>query len=598
MRALIGGLLILFGLLPVTQAEVVSLQTAAFKMLKESQWQQQALPHSWSKKVQDDAITTGEYRIPFILANDAVVDHGRAYAVLLNTMHSSATISINGIKLFAEKTIEGPLPRYWNTPIIIPIPKSALKDTDNTLNISLHTHSGNGALVSPLLGPIDEISDIYLWREFVQLDLNKYAFSAMIIVAIFSLFLASSDRSYHYYLYFSGAAFLFNIYQANFFIINIPTATKTWLWLVNIALDWWVILTVFFAHRLCNQYYPRFEQALLSYGIAVTAIYGISNIEDIVHIANRIHLVSLGLIAYLAISNGAKWNSKNHRLICLITSAIVILFSYDITVNNSLQLFTAAPGIIESWRWEFQVAPIAVTLLWTAMLWQLVKNYADLAAEAEDLQKNLEAKLATTKAHYEKEKLEQHQLKLTAAALEERRQIYQNLYEDMAEKLSAIYHNSQTPQLMDAAKSALGELRDTAQNDPVKQYDWNDTLADIKVEFIERTETAQLNLLWDTLNSLPNNMLKPLTRSSLTRIMREALSNIIKHAGASRVNVTIYRSDKLITLLISDNGKGLKNTTAGRGQNNMQRRAESCGGFVEFSSDGAQGSAVKICLPY
>jgi signal transduction histidine kinase len=96
--------------------------------------------------------------------------------------------------------------------------------------------------------------------------------------------------------------------------------------------------------------------------------------------------------------------------------------------------------------------------------------------------------------------------------------------------------------------------------------------------------------------------LDPDHASALFRIFQEALTNIAKHAGASRVTVTLRRQRQHLTLTICDNGRGI--TPADRlkphsfGLRGMSERALALGGTLSLSPAPGGGTmvAVKIRL--
>jgi PAS domain S-box-containing protein len=96
--------------------------------------------------------------------------------------------------------------------------------------------------------------------------------------------------------------------------------------------------------------------------------------------------------------------------------------------------------------------------------------------------------------------------------------------------------------------------------------------------------------------------LDPDHASALFRIFQESLTNIAKHAGATRVTVTLRRQRQHLTLTICDNGRGI--TPADRlkpqsfGLRGMSERAKALGGTLSLSPAPGGGTmvAVKIRL--
>jgi signal transduction histidine kinase len=87
---------------------------------------------------------------------------------------------------------------------------------------------------------------------------------------------------------------------------------------------------------------------------------------------------------------------------------------------------------------------------------------------------------------------------------------------------------------------------------------------------------------------------------SAYRIVQEAITNVLKHANASRVEVILdYRSDAL-ALTISDNGTGATEKvreSTGHGLIGMRERVEMFGGEVGAGSSSLGGFTVHARLP-
>jgi len=86
---------------------------------------------------------------------------------------------------------------------------------------------------------------------------------------------------------------------------------------------------------------------------------------------------------------------------------------------------------------------------------------------------------------------------------------------------------------------------------------------------------------------------------ALFRIAQEALTNIAKHAAASRARVELGRSGARLTMVVEDNGRGIvpaaANDTAppGWGMAVMRERAAAVGGAVRVASSGS-GTRVTV----
>jgi signal transduction histidine kinase len=86
---------------------------------------------------------------------------------------------------------------------------------------------------------------------------------------------------------------------------------------------------------------------------------------------------------------------------------------------------------------------------------------------------------------------------------------------------------------------------------------------------------------------------------ALYRIVQEQLNNIIKHAAANKVWISLRENDDNVVLTVTDNGKGFDSTkkTNGMGLNNMISRANVFGGRVKVSTAPQQGCSIMVHLP-
>lgn len=86
-------------------------------------------------------------------------------------------------------------------------------------------------------------------------------------------------------------------------------------------------------------------------------------------------------------------------------------------------------------------------------------------------------------------------------------------------------------------------------------------------------------------------------RHNLFLIVKEAVNNIVKHSGASRVTFTVSVAAHKFSILIQDNGKGIsdqKDHRFSQGQSGMARRMEQINGELNISSPPDGGTVVQL----
>jgi ligand-binding sensor domain-containing protein/anti-sigma regulatory factor (Ser/Thr protein kinase) len=198
-----------------------------------------------------------------------------------------------------------------------------------------------------------------------------------------------------------------------------------------------------------------------------------------------------------------------------------------------------------------------------------------------------------------------------------RLKLYENLHDDVGSRLTAIVLSAEDlernedishPKLTNISKiarSIVGNMRRLVwaidpENDRMNSilqkinHDKSQVLND-KIDF--RIEID---------NHLKNIIVPGEIRYQMSSICNEAFNNISKYADASKVWVKVTREDKLIKMVVEDNGKGFdpqektKNalTGSGYGLANMQRRASRVGGKLIIHSRPGEGTRVEFTFPF
>lgn len=100
--------------------------------------------------------------------------------------------------------------------------------------------------------------------------------------------------------------------------------------------------------------------------------------------------------------------------------------------------------------------------------------------------------------------------------------------------------------------------------------------------------------------TLPSRNLSPEERKHLWLLMKEALQNIIKHAGAREIRLSATWHDGVLNLDIIDDGRGFDPATVepGKGTRTMTQRARELAGRLTITSAPGQGTIVRFRRPF
>lgn len=105
----------------------------------------------------------------------------------------------------------------------------------------------------------------------------------------------------------------------------------------------------------------------------------------------------------------------------------------------------------------------------------------------------------------------------------------------------------------------------------------------------------------DVENPAEEPRLGPDAELALYRIVQEALSNVVRHAGATRARVVFDAGNGSLRVLVEDDGKGFvldpTRPTSGLGLMGMRERARNAGGELQIDSRPGEGTRVRVKIP-
>ncbi|HEV2320523.1 MAG TPA: ATP-binding protein, partial [Verrucomicrobiae bacterium] len=110
------------------------------------------------------------------------------------------------------------------------------------------------------------------------------------------------------------------------------------------------------------------------------------------------------------------------------------------------------------------------------------------------------------------------------------------------------------------------------------------------------------NIAWHLENAsgTANPLVQSRCRHQLFLAFKEALTNVVRHAGASEVLLYIHAQNGELSLNVSDNGRGVSSVAPNEamdGISNMRARIEKLGGRFEISGDPGRGTTVRFSVP-
>ena len=120
------------------------------------------------------------------------------------------------------------------------------------------------------------------------------------------------------------------------------------------------------------------------------------------------------------------------------------------------------------------------------------------------------------------------------------------------------------------------------------------------VERLTDTFREQSGLTVDLETQLGEERLPPEAETTLYRVIQEALTNIVKHSGASRVSVLLQRQSAKVIAIVEDDGSGFDPSSTREdavGLAGMHERVSLVGGRLQVESAPGSGTTLVAEIP-
>ncbi len=247
-----------------------------------------------------------------------------------------------------------------------------------------------------------------------------------------------------------------------------------------------------------------------------------------------------------------------------------------------LSLFTEVPLMILWWC----IAGLSTLLSTrTRALFQIHLDYISLRDDSVENESKMRSR--------NKELLEKQDYEIHVATLSERNRIAREIHDNVGHMLSRsilqmgalMTVHKKDEILYEQLSSVNHSLNEAMNNIRESVHDLHDESIDLKQSILESTaeikKNHNLSVEYDMTDQVPRNV-----KYCMIAIVKEAMSNIIRHSNADKVSIMLREHPGFYQLVVEDNGKNItKNMNPGIGLNNMQERVEALGGTINFNTE-------------
>jgi signal transduction histidine kinase len=582
-----------------TAAETaVMLETATYTV-----WNKPGLP--------DHSAQWQPVQLPFVSAYNGLQDPGRfppdgivwlrflldappdneAVSLLFRRYNHSMTVFFNGEEIAANSQRAGRVTTAWNRPLLAHISSRQWQTQGNELLVKLSITPMGGNLAPPLLGPRSQLEEMYASRLFRQVEINRILLAFSMSISFFTFALWLMRRKDDVYLWFSMMSLAWGVATSHTVIYHNWLAPQQWLPLVHIAIDTCIFCMYGFIGRLARTRKPAREKLLLAWTLTAAVINLVLPPQWFWQVTYGMHLV--GVIALALILLRVIHIAIGRRQIEAVIITLALMAQIALFLINAFQMFFSNG---EAWDETLMFAHFGLPVLLLIFSVVLLRRFTEALDTAETLNRELEQKVEESRQIIERSFEQRRVLEMEQAAEKERLKIYRDLHDDVGSRLLSIIHADSDNKLGHMARLALESLRQAVSKANTPDQPLQRLLADIREETELRLTGSGHNVDWKQAN-LPEVVVPSAVAFNLNRIMKEVVSNIIRHADASEVQITVLRNQDQLLLTVTDNGRGFQpDTSAGNGLRNIHSRSTEIGAIVTTESD-HRGTRFSLGIP-
>jgi signal transduction histidine kinase len=562
--------------------------------LPRSGWRAVVLPEDWLH----EGVSGTEVWYRTTIELD--VPPNRLWAILLPGVNLAASVFFNGELIGASISLVEPLSQDWNRPLMFTIPNGHLRPGSNELHVRVISYpSGHGFFAPVFIGPDELLRPSYESRSFVQVQLSRFITVATAFMSLFLGLIWWLRPTETVYGWLSLSTLMWSGHSLKYHVSSIPVTSFEWAaFLFITAIGFSTAVSVFML-RFTDARRPWMEGMLLWHAmLAIIVIVALTLLGT-----DHMYTAAQAFVTLAILFAGANFLRMAIRIRDLREmDAYLVGAAVLIVLVVGMRDWILILGYMERSRGQY--TQYAIPLLLGVLGVVLVNRFVQALRATERFTSELEATVLARTRELERKHAEVKALERDRALAEERERLMRDMHDGAGGHLVSSLALLKAKGIDDADISAaltgaLTDLRLMIDSlDPVDD-DLNSVLGMLRDRMQAPLEASGLTTDWqlERLPLVPE--LRPEHVLQILRILQEALTNVIRHAGASRVTVSAAydRAGRTARICVRDDGRGIDGLRHGRGLANMRNRAQRLGGNVDIRSD-TSGTSVCLSIPY
>ena len=558
-----------------------------------------ALPDDWSvTRPRFEGVVW--YRTGF--DRPAGIDSHELMALYVERVCSNLEIYLNGQRIFSGGRMGEPVTRNCHYPQLVTLPGALLQERGNTLDLQVQGHALQrvasrqraGGLSAIKIGPQAVLGREYDERLFWNVTSVQLVNVALAVLGCAMIGLGWMNRREAYLGHFGWLCLVWGLLSARVWWRDMPWDTGVMEFLFCTGFAPLVALAVQFLLSYAGLRLRWTENALAAQWVLLPATLLLAGPGRLFLVSGIWYvLLALEVVAATGLHLIVTWRGKRRDFwsMAALLGAVILLLGLEFALQYGA---LPNPGI--------PLLQFAVPLLFIGIATRLLQVFARALRVAEDGKENLEGRVQEITAEIERNFAQLAELRVEQVTEKERKRIAADLHDDLGAKLLTIVHTSESERISTLAREALEEMRLSVRGLTGRPMRLADALADWRAETVLRLGQANIEADWRGPTDEIEQLLPARGFVQTTRILREAVSNIIKHSGASHCKVRCAISERQFGLTVQDNGKGIPmeldgKLDRGHGMSSMKNRAKQMQGQCLVESGPGYGTVIRLTVP-
>ncbi|MBD8897501.1 ATP-binding protein [Rhodanobacter sp. DHG33] len=525
-------------------------------------------------------------------------DANAPVGILLDYVCMADEVWVNGSLLYRDTHLVEPLSRSWIVPQHFMLDRPLLRAGENTLLV----RASGLAAYQPGLGTVSigapaTIRASYEQAMFWRFNIHLFNFALSTVLGVLFLMFWLLRRRETVFGWYALTTLFGAAYDWNFVASSTWPLASTDAWEGMNAAMFLASATTFcvFLLRFCELRWRRTEAALLAATVAalLMALFA----PHAMGVWRNVWIVPTIALDYVAIL-AFQWHAVRTPRADLRVMAACLAVPVLVSLIDLLVFFEILPagnnnlGAVTS--------PLTLVGMGFAVAWRF--SAAMRRVEGFNIELRHEVEVAT--AQLSDTLSREHTLALANTRIGERLNLVRDLHDGFGGSLlGAITTLEQSPPSPETTRTVatLKELRDDLRlvidtTTHEQDTDLAGLLAPLRHRWSQRLEAAGIDSRWQ-LDDLDDCRLGAMRSLDLLRFLQEALTNVLKHSGASKVHVDVQRSGDHLRAGVRDDGRGFdpaNHGSRGAGLASMQSRAARLGGRLELLAIPGSGASVGL----